>query len=169
MRRGVPPVHLSHTYLDGSAKLDVIEQVVRGTAGTYTGAHGAILARYGHAISVAYNLLAYDRDPREDRATRTAAVWALEKPAHDRVRYDAFDPLIGDLIEVARDRSGAAEGAAWRGKLGLARTPEYWIEWRSTTPFAIADLDGGLRAWRAPRAVKAGAVAGWRLLATRIG
>ncbi len=166
--RGEPPLHLSHTYLRGSGMLDIVERVVRGTPGTYSGPHGDVVARYGHATSVMYNLLAFDRDPRTEQRTRTAAYWAFDKPPHDVIRYDAFDPLVGDLLERTRDRSGSMTGALWRGKLGLGPTPEYWLEWRCSSPFTLGELDEGFRAWRAPAHVKDRVAHGWRLLATRL-
>jgi len=169
VRRGAPRLHLSHTYLGGSAALDVVERVIRGTPGTYSGPHGDVVARYGHATSVVYNLLAFDRDPRTEQRTRTAAYWAFDKPPHDVIRYDAFDPLVGDLLERTRDRSGSMTGAVWRRKLGLGATPEYMVEWRCSSPFSLGELDDGFRAWRAPPVVKARATAGWRFLTTRIG
>ena len=168
VRRGAPPLHISHTYLGGSAMLDVIDRIVRGTASTYAGPHGEVLARYGRVTTAVYNLLAFDRDPRMEARTRTAAIWAFEKPPHNVMRYDAFDPLIGAFVEVTKDRSGSVSGAAWQAKLGLGPTPEYWVEWRCHSAFTLGELDDGFRAWRAPATVKAGAAAGWRLLATRI-
>lgn len=164
-----PPIHISHTYLRGSGPLDLIERIVRSTRGTYTRPHGDVLATYGSVKSAAYNLLAFDDDPFEDDRTRTAACWAFDKPPHEAVRYDTFDPLVGTFVETTRDRSESTSGAAWRKKLGLGATPQYWVEWRSTSPFTFAELDVDFGAWKAPRAVKALAAQGWRFLATRLG
>ena len=168
-RRDRPPIHLSHTYLRGSGTLDVLDRIVRGTKGTYGGAHGRVLAAYRAARSAVLNLFAFDRDPLTDDRTRTAAYRIFDKPPHAAIHYEDLDLMVGKLLELTRGRAGSSGSAAWRRKLGLGSPPEYWLEWRGTDPFDIPVLDAGFTAWDAPRAVKARVREGWLLLANRIG
>ena len=168
-RRDGPPIHLSHTYFPESGTLDVLDRIVRGTKGTYEGAHGRVLAAHRAAQSAVLNLFAFDRGPLADDRTRTAAYRIFDKPPHSAIHYEDFDPMVGELLGATRGRAGSSGGAAWRRKLGLGSPPEYWLEWRGTAPFDIPVLDAGFAAWDVPRAVKARVREGWLLFANRIG